>query len=152
MARAHLLRCCRVIAALPLALLAACGTVLDAPHQVVVVQAVQNHQEVFGVGCVLSNDVGRWFVTAPGRVTVRKSHAPLRVDCRKDGVGSAYERVASKENGTLWGNIVFTAGIGYAVDRHTGQGFDYPSVLTVLMHAGPPGDDRAPPPEGVIVY
>ena len=52
-------------------------------------RAILDHREVAGVGCVLSNQAGRWFVTAPGRVTIRKSVGDLAVDCKKDGVGAA---------------------------------------------------------------
>lgn len=135
-----------------LCMLGGCATILDSNQQQVQVQTVQDHREIAGAGCVLSNDAGRWFVTTPARLTIRKSKSPLRVDCRKDGGGWAYEKVASKQNGTLWGNIVLTAGVGILVDRQTGAGFDYPAVLTVIMHPAEREPERLPPPAGATVY
>ncbi|MES2260867.1 MAG: hypothetical protein V4724_20300 [Pseudomonadota bacterium] len=142
----------RTVAAAALALLAGCGTLTEAPTQQVLVQTVLDHREVAGAGCVLSNEVGKWFVTTPARVTIRKSVSPLHVDCRHGGEGWAYEKFNSRENGTLWGNVVLTAGVGYLVDRNTGQGFDYPSVLTVVLRHAETDPPRVPPVEGVTVY
>ena len=125
-----------------LASLAGCATLTDSTEQEVAVRAILDHREVAGVGCILSNDVGRWFVTAPGRVTIHKSRVDLAVTCSKDGVGSAAEVVVSRfGTGQLIGNAVVSGGLGYLVDRRTGAGFDYPVTLTVLMRR--PVDDRA---------
>jgi hypothetical protein len=132
--------------------LGGCASISESTDQEILVQTIQDNRELSGVGCVLYNDVGKWFVTSPGRVTVRRSHEPLRVDCRKDGASWAYEKIDSKENGTLWGNIVLTAGVGYLVDRNTGAGFDYPSTVTVIMRKQEQVDETAPPPAGVTVY
>jgi hypothetical protein len=124
-----------------LASLTGCATLTDSTEQEVAVRAILDHREVAGVGCILSNDAGRWFVTAPGRVTVHKSRGDLAISCSKDGVGSAAEVVASRfGTGQLIGNAVVSGGLGYLVDRRTGAGFDYPVTLTVLMCR--PVDDR----------
>lgn len=135
-----------------LALSAGCASLTESTQQNVLVQTVLDHREIGGVGCVLSNDVGKWFVTSPSRVTIRKSASPLRVDCKKEGAGLAYERIDSKVNGSLWGNIVLTAGLGYIVDKNTGAGRDYPDTLTIIMHRPEDNDGRAPPAAGVTVY
>jgi hypothetical protein len=111
-----------------------CATLTGSNQQEVAVHAILDHREVSGVGCVLSNPAGRWFVTAPGLVTIRRSEGQLAIDCKKEGVGAAREVVAS-EFGTekLIGNAVVSAGLGYFVDRRTGAGFDYPATLTVVM-------------------
>jgi hypothetical protein len=132
------------------ALLAGCGTLTQSSHQTLQVQAVLDYQAVDGVGCVLSNAAGRWFVTTPAKVTVKKAAGPLRVDCRKDGAASD-ELVGSRQDRTLWGNYVFTAGLGNKLDRETGRGFDYPDVLTVVLQRDAP-DPRYAPPEGRVVY
>jgi hypothetical protein len=111
-----------------------CATLTGSSQQEVAVHAILDHREVSGVGCVLSNPAGRWFVTAPGLVTIHKSEGQLAIDCKKDGVGSAREVVASRfGTGKLIGNAVVSAGLGYYVDRRTGAGFDYPATLTVVM-------------------
>jgi hypothetical protein len=132
----------RLRALAPLAALAAalsgCATLTDTNQQEVLVRTILDHREVSGVGCVLSNPAGRWFVTAPGRVTIRKSVEDLHIDCKKEGVGVANEVVASTfSTANLMGNAVVSAGLGYFVDRHSGAGFDYPLVLTVLMRRTP---------------
>jgi hypothetical protein len=128
-------------------LLAGCATLTEAPEQYVVVQTVLDHQQVAGVGCVLSNDVGRWFVTSPGRVKIHKSTKPLAVDCRLNDVW-AVDQIDPKQNGSRWGNILLTAGAGQFVDRQTGAGFDYPTTLTVLLKRVPPGNQPGMPASG----
>ncbi len=139
----------RYRASLAVAALAAavtgCATMTESTEQYVMMQTVLDHQQVAGIGCVLSNDVGRWFVTSPGRVQIRKSTKPLAVDCRQNDVW-AVDEIDPKQNGSRWGNILLTAGAGQFVDKQTGAGFDYPTTLTVILHKGPP-----PPPPGAAV-
>ena len=85
-----------------------------------------------GVGCTLTNDAGKWFVTTPGTVTVQKSTGDMAVECKKDSL-SGTETVVSKSNGGVWGNILAGGPIGYVVDRNTGAGFDYPNSITVAL-------------------
>ncbi|TWI51851.1 hypothetical protein IP92_00841 [Pseudoduganella flava] len=145
-------------------LLAGCATLTETSEQYVMVQTVLDHQPVGGVGCVLSNDVGRWFVTSPGRVKIHKSTKPLAVDCRLNDVW-AVDQIDAKQNGSRWGNILLTAGAGQLVDRQTGAGFDYPATLTVLLKrvqpgvqpgapapGQPPAQTPPPPPGGSAIY
>jgi hypothetical protein len=135
-----------------LAMLAGCASLTESTEQSVLVQTVLDHREIAGVGCVLYNDVGKWFVTTPGRVTLRKSAGPLRIDCQKTDQGWAYEKIDSKVNGNLWGNLALTAGVGYFVDKNTGAGYDYPATLTVVMHAAQEQETGPPPPAGVTLF
>lgn len=138
----------RMMAAAALAALGGCATISEPELQVVLVQTILDSREIGGVGCVLTNDAGRWFVTSPGRVAVRKSAGELWVDCRKAGAGVGQDVVASRANASaLVGNAMLTAGLGYLVDKRTGAGFEYPQTLTVLMrrtgrHAGQQMDDE----------
>jgi len=118
-----------------LSALGGCATLTGNTDQMVLVQTIQDNRELVGAGCILSNDVGRWFVTTPGRITIRKSQAPLKVDCRKTGSPAVVtdNTIDPKLNGSVWGNVILTLGVGYFVDRNTGAGFDYPSVLTIIM-------------------
>lgn len=125
-------------------LLAGCATLTESTQQQVLVQTVQDNREVFNVGCILYNDVGKWFVTTPGRIVIQKSRAPLRVDCKKEGAGAGYEKINSK-NGSLWANVVFTAGAGYLVDRDTGAGYNYPNTLTIVMQKAAEAPDVVTP-------
>lgn len=129
------------VLAVPL-LLGGCATVSESPLQQLELHAVLDHQEVGGVGCVLSNDMGRWFVVAPGRVTVTRSTRPLNVSCKKEGTGSAVETVGSRADvAGIMGNVAISAGVGHLVDRYTGAGFSYPANLTVLMEPVKPRED-----------
>jgi hypothetical protein len=116
------------------------------------VQTVLDHREIAGVGCVLYNDMGKWFVTTPARVTLRKSPGPLRIDCQKSGKGWAYEKVESRTDGTLWGNLVLTAGLGTIVDHQTGAGHEYPSILTVVMRPAQEKEEGPAPAAGVTLF
>lgn len=129
-------------ALLAAAALQGCATLTGSDQQELAVHAILDHREVSGVGCVLSNPAGRWFVTAPGLVTIHKSEGELAIDCKKDGVGAAREAVASRfGTGKMIGNAVVSAGLGYYVDRRSGAGFDYPATLTVMLR--PAADVRA---------
>ncbi|WP_020653485.1 hypothetical protein [Massilia niastensis] len=117
-----------------LALLGACATISDSPQQQLELHAILDYREIGGVGCILSNDAGRWYVVAPGRVTVTRSSKPLQVSCKKAGKGTAAELVASRaDTANLIGNVVISAGLGQFVDRYSGAGYAYPGTLTVLM-------------------
>ena len=118
--------------------LSGCATISESPTQRLEIHAILDHREIAGVGCVITNDAGRWFVTAPGRVTVRRSAGNLFVDCRKGAESTGQERFASRPNSSAMIGNVATAGLGYLLDKKTGAGFDYPEVLTVLMKTSRP--------------
>lgn len=132
--------------------LGGCATLTESNQQQVQVQTILDNREVAGVGCILSNDVGRWFVTTPARVTIQKSSQSLSVNCRKAGAGAGVEQVRSKDNATLWGNIILTAGVGYFVDRNTGAGFDYPATLTIIMQKADEPASQAAPEAGAALF
>jgi hypothetical protein len=139
----HMPRLSFLCLALPL-LLGGCATVSDSPQQQLEVHAVLDYKEVGGVGCLLSNDMGRWFVVAPGRVTVTRSTQPLTIRCKKDGAGVAQESYGSRADvAGLMGNVVISAGLGHVVDRYSGAGFSYPANLTVLMEPSAPREALA---------
>lgn len=116
--------------------LAGCATMTGSTEQMVLVQTIFDNRQMAGAGCILSNDMGKWFVTTPGRIMIRKSREPLKVDCKKSGspavvMDNQFE--ASVNGGSAWSNAIFTLGVGYFVDRDTGAAYDYPSTLTVIM-------------------
>ena len=113
--------------------LTGCASITGSKLQPISVQAVHENKDVTGVGCTLTNDAGKWFVTTPGTVTIQKSTADLAVDCGKDNAIVGQEHVVSKANGGVWGNILAGGLIGYAIDRNSGAGFDYPQSITVVM-------------------
>jgi len=119
-----------------LGVLCGCASISESPNQDVMVRTVQDNREIGGVGCVLTNNAGRWFVTTPGHVTIKKSAGNLFVDCKKGNASAGQERFASRANTSATiGNAVTTAGLGYLYDKRTGAGFEYPETLTILMHS-----------------
>lgn len=133
-----------------------CASITDTKLQPVSVTTIMDNKEVVRSGCTLTNDVGKWFVTTPGSVTVHKSTGDLAVDCSKDNVGAGTERVVSKSNVNVWGNLLVGGLVGYVVDRNTGAGFDYPPTITVTLrpYNAEPGKaatpDVVPTPEPVV--
>lgn len=128
-----------------LALIAAtggCATPDNPPTQQIEVHTILDHREIAGVGCVLGNASGRWFVVTPGRITVQRSRDPLTVDCARAGTGSAVE-IAQPHSATVFdsdrliGNIIISSGMGDYVNRFDGVGVAYQSTLNVLMHPAP---------------
>ncbi len=115
-----------------LLVLTGCASVTGSKLQPLSVQTIQDGEEVSGVGCTLTNDAGKWFVTTPGSVTVQKSTGDMAVNCVK-GELQGNENLVSKSNGAVWGNIILGGGVGYIIDRNTGAGFDYPSGVTVVL-------------------
>lgn len=129
----------------------------ETPVQQLEVHTILGHREVTGVGCVLSNAAGRWFVVAPGRVTVERSRSPLAIDCA-GGAGSAREAVQAHATGLidgdrLIGNIVVGVGAADYVRPYDGAAVAYPGTLTVLMQPAAgraAAPDAAPAPDNVV--
>ena len=146
-----------------LALSAVIGGCVTAPPatstQQLEVHAILDHREVTGVGCVLSNGAGRWFVVAPGRVTVERSRSPLAIDCAREGAGSVREVAEARytslfDSGRLIGSIIVGVGAGVHADPYDGAGVAYPSTLTVLMQPATSraGASDAPADGGNVVF
>lgn len=132
------------------ALLAGCVITPTSTTQQLELHTILGHREVAGVGCVLSNSAGRWFVVAPGRVTVERTRDPLTVDCAREGTGSAREQVAARADSRidadgLIGNLIVRTPLDPYFDRNAGAGVAYPSTITVLMR---PAQGRAGGQEG----
>ena len=118
--------------------LSGCASIDDRPMQQLEVHTILDHREVAGVGCVLANGAGRWFVLTPGRVTVQRSRDPLTVDCAREGVGSAVEQASASspsmlDTDKLIGKVVVAAGIDGYVRPFDGAAVSYQPTLTVLM-------------------
>lgn len=120
------------LAVTAIVLLSGCASITGSKLQPISVQTIQDGKEVAGVGCTLTSDAGKWFVTTPGSVTVQKSTGDMAVDCTKDEL-KGRETLVSKSNGGVWGNILAGGPIGYVIDRNTGAGFDYPNSVTVVL-------------------
>lgn len=123
----------KILTCVAILTLSGCASITGSKLQPISVQSVSDGKEISGVGCTLTNDAGKWFVTTPGSVTVQKSTGDMAVDCVKDDLRGR-ENLVSKSNGAVWGNIIAGGGIGYIVDRNTGAGFDYPNTVIVVVN------------------
>jgi hypothetical protein len=128
----------RILAWSMAVLLSGCASITGSKLQPISVQTTQGSSMVSGASCTLSNDAGKWFVKTPGSVTVQKSTGDLSVECAMNEA-SGHENVVSKANTNVWGNILLGGVIGYAVDRSSGAGFDYPESVTVKLGMGSNG-------------
>jgi hypothetical protein len=121
----------------------------DTKLQQVEVHTILDHREVAGVGCLLANDIGRWFVLAPGRVTITRSSKPLAVYCKRDKVGSAEEWWgANYQSNRLVGNILYTAGLRDYVEGN----YAYQPVITVFMRPAKPGEGEGALDPGTPIF
>lgn len=89
--------------------------------------------EVPGAACELTNSKGKWFVTTPGSVQVRRSNDDMIVQCTKAGHETGQASVVSDTKGSMFGNIIFGGGIGAIVDHNTGAAYEYPTLIQVVM-------------------
>ncbi len=120
-------------------LLSGCASITGSKMQPISIQTTEGSAIVSGASCVLTNDAGKWFLQTPGSVTVQKSTGDLTVECARKEV-SGHETVVSKANTNVWGNILIGGVIGYAIDRTSGAGFDYPPSVTVALFKGGVGN------------
>lgn len=121
------------IAGLSLMGITGCASVTGSKMEPVSVQTYYKGTEVSGINCKLLNDKGTWFVTTPGSVVIQKSYENLDINCSKDGYEPGSAIVKSASNGAVWGNLIAGGGIGYVIDRSSGAGFDYPSLISVEL-------------------
>ncbi len=127
-----------IVAALLCFVVTGCASITSGKHQPVSINAICNGEPVTDVSCTLMNDKGSWHVKTPGSVMIQKAYGDLAVDCKKgDAVVSS--KFQSKNNTSVWGNILAGGIIGYAVDASSGAGFDYPATMTITMPPPCPG-------------
>lgn len=89
--------------------------------------------EVPGAACELTNNKGKWFVTTPGSVQIRRSNDDMLVQCTKTGQETGQASVVSDTKGSMFGNIIFGGGIGAVIDHNTGSAYEYPTLIQVVM-------------------
>lgn len=89
--------------------------------------------EVPGAACELTNNKGKWFVTTPGSVQIRRSNDDMLVQCTKAGHETGQASVVSDTKGSMFGNIIFGGGIGAVIDHNTGSAYEYPTLIQVVM-------------------
>lgn len=121
------------LAALTL-LTAGCSSITGTTGQSVSLQTRDKAgAEVPGAACELSNSKGKWFVTTPGSIQIRRSNDDMMVQCSKTGYETGQAAVVSDTKGSMFGNIIFGGGIGAVIDHNTGSAYEYPTLIQVVM-------------------
>ncbi len=93
----------------------------------------QAGKAVAGANCELTNSKGKWFVTTPGSVGIRRSNDDMSVICKKEGFDAGNASVVSDTKGSMFGNILFGGGIGAIVDHNTGSAYEYPTLIQIIL-------------------
>lgn len=113
-----------------------CASITGTENQSVSVQTrEQAGREVAGAACELSNEKGKWFVTTPGSIVIRRSNDDMQIVCSKVGLEPGRASVTSATKGSMFGNIVFGGGIGAIIDHNKGTAYEYPNFVQIVMGA-----------------
>jgi hypothetical protein len=112
-----------------------CASVTGTTGQSVSVETRSQATQVSGADCELANSKGKWFVTTPGSVSIRRSNDELVVICKKDGFEPGRTAITSDTKGAMFGNIILGGGIGAIVDHNTGAAYEYPTLIQVMLKA-----------------
>jgi len=121
---------------LPIAivLISGCATIVADKNQPIMVLAVcAGSNEPVAAQCVLSNDLSSKTIQSPGMVSIPRSTADLRASCTYKGNTSKTTEFTSSMDEKLAGNLVFGGIIGAAIDAGTGNGFNYPKQIQILL-------------------
>jgi len=119
-----------VIAAVLLAGLCSCSTVVEGKHQELTIKS-----EPAGADCA----VNRKGVTiahinpTPGTVTIEKTKYDITVVCKKDGYQTTSSFNQSGVTTATYGNILLGGLVGWGVDSATGSDNEYVAEVTVVL-------------------
>src|SRR5438309_1018102 len=75
---------------------------------------------VSGAVCTLSNPRGKWRVSTPGRVKVKRSKEDMEVSCKALGYADASGIISSDFESWTLGNVLIGGLVGLTVDWSTG--------------------------------
>lgn len=125
---------CSVVVVATVVLSSGCASITGTTGQNVSVETrSQAGKSVAGANCELANSKGKWFVTTPGSVGIRRSNDDMSVICKKEGFDAGNASVVSDTKGSMFGNIIFGGGIGAIVDHNNGTAYEYPTLIQVIM-------------------
>jgi len=122
-----------ILLALSPTLFVGCASITGTTGQSISVETRNEAGVVSGANCEMSNSKGKWFLTTPGSVQIRRSNDDMMVICQKEGLQPGTASVVSDTKGSMAGNILLGGGIGAIVDHNTGAAYEYPSLIQVVM-------------------
>ena len=98
-----------------------CASIVKGSSETIAIRTVPTA----GAVCTLSNPRGKWRVTTPGRVKVKRSSDDMEVTCKALGYADASGSISSDFQMWTLGNLLIGGLVGLVVDWSTGAVNDY---------------------------
>ena len=99
-----------------------CASITGSKNQPVSINTICEVMSIAETSCTLINDRDTWYVNTSGSVMVQKSYSDLAVGRRKGDAFSS-DKFQSKNDGSVWGDLIAGGIIGYAADAESGAAF-----------------------------
>lgn len=109
--------------------LSGCASIISGTTQEMTVNTSPQEAE-----CVLrrdGKDIKR--LTTPQTVVIKKTKHDIKITCEKDGYAPVVYMVDSEIQGSAWGNIVLSGGIGWAIDSASGADNEYQEYVNITL-------------------
>jgi hypothetical protein len=117
-----------------LSLLTGCASVTGSNVQTLKIEAkMADGTMVEGADCELVNELGKFRVTTPGYVNVRRSFSKLKINCVKGDLPAANGTGKPMPNVGMFGNILIGGMVGVTVDHVRGAGYSYPEWMQLVF-------------------
>ena len=110
-----------------------CASITGTTAQSISVETRDEASVVSGANCEMTNSKGKWFLSTPGSVQIRRSNDDLIITCQKDGYPPGTASVISETKGAMLANIILGGGIGAIVDHNSGAAYEYPTLVQIIM-------------------
>lgn len=110
-----------------------CASITGTTGQSISVETRDEASVIAGANCEMTNSKGKWFLSTPGSVQIRRSNDDLIVTCQKDGYPPGTASIVSETKGSMFGNILLGGGIGALVDHNSGAAYEYPTLVQIIM-------------------
>jgi hypothetical protein len=107
-----------------------CASIVKGSSETIAIHTVPSN----GAVCTLSNPRGKWRVSAPGRVKVKRSSEDMDVTCKALGYTDARGTISSDFQTWTLGNILIGGAVGLIVDWSTGAINDYEHRFEIPMY------------------
>jgi len=113
--------------------LSGCASIVKGSSETIAIDTAP----VSGAVCTLSNPRGKWRVSTPGRVRVKRSEADMDVSCKALGYTDASGTISSDFESWTLGNVLIGGLVGLVVDWSTGAVNRYERHFDVQMYPAP---------------